>query len=543
MRFPFRTTLIVLALGTSVCPAQPLRLIATAPHGDCPGLLEWQIEGVGEAADPFDPGCIEVEVQVEQGGKTWRVPAFFMQDYERRRVDGRDWFYPRGLPGWRARAAASADEGRARAVVRDARGTRRSEAVHFSAPAMPHRGFLRVSRRDPRWLELDTGEPFFAIGQNLAFIGSQQYFTVSRAEAALAELAAHGANYVRLWACCGDWALALEAPKSAWGRSWGPRPPVVPLPDRPDRRGVWLTNAVTAVEPSHEVALRPATRYVVRGRLRATSGATVRLEVQGTVSPNLAPEAPDTWATFEHEFTTGEAEYWLRGMRFRREGAGTAWLADLSLKEAAGGPELLWEAEVNRPRRGFYNPLDAFWLDELLAAAQRHGVYVQVCLLTRDLYMSALKDPASPDYDRAIADARKTFRYAVARWGAFASLGAWEYWNEMDPGLPTERFYTELGTLLEETDPWRHLRATSTWGPSPNDYRHPKLDIADVHFYYKPVDHARWPDEVEAILDRARWLREHAPDKPAGYGNTRPTNRRCRASAAWPTTSGALLTR
>lgn len=128
------------------------------------------------------------------------------------------------------------------------------------------------------------------------------------------------------------------------------------------------------------------------------------------------------------------------------------------------------------------------------------------------------QDPSSAAYDRAIADARKTLRYAVARWGAFTSVAAWEYWNEMDPRLPTDRFYTELGEFLERTDPWQHLRSTSTWGPSPKDCRHPKLDLADVHFYYRPADHVRLRDEVEGILDRARWLREQAPAKPALQG-------------------------
>jgi hypothetical protein len=207
-------------------------------------------------------------------------------------------------------------------------------------------------------------------------------------------------------------------------------------------------------------------------------------------------------------------------MRFVRDGEGAAWVADLSLREEAGGPELLWEADVNRPVRGFYNPLDCVWLDELLAAAQKRGIYLQLCLLTRDLYMSALKDPADPEYTRAIADAKQTFRYAVARWGAFTSVAAWEYWNELDPGLPTDRFYTELGEYLEATDVYRHLRTTSTWGPSPKDCLHPKLDIADVHFYLRPADANRLSDEVEGVLDRANWLREHASGKPAHQGES-----------------------
>ena len=497
----------------------PLRLEPATNTVRCFEVLELRLEGVGPQSDPFDPAVVEAQVVFEQAGRTWRVPAFFGQDYERRRIAGRDWCYPHGQPGWKARfAPVQPGEVTATAEVRDAHGTRRSPLVRFTALPGTHRGFLRVSRHDPRWLETSDGRPFFALGQNLAFIGAQQYFTLSRAEEAFARLADHGANYLRVWTCCGDWALAIEAPKSAWARSWEGAAPIGPMPDDPARRCVWLTNTVTPVRPSHDVALRPGTAYTVTGRLRVAAGTRVSLEVQGTTSDLLAPPTPNTWASFRHDFRTGPDDFGLRTMQFRLHGPGPAWLAELSLRETAGGPELLWEAEVNRPRRGWYNPLDCFWLDELLAAAQRHGLYLQLCLLTRDLYMPALKDPASPAYDRAIADARKTLRYAVARWGAYPSVAAWEYWNEMDPGLPTDRFYTELGEFLEQTDPWQHLRSTSTWGPSPKDCRHPKLDLADVHFYYRPADHERLRDEVEGILDRARWLREHAPAKPALQG-------------------------
>jgi hypothetical protein len=109
-------------------------------------------------------------------------------------------------------------------------------------------------------------------------------------------------------------------------------------------------------------------------------------------------------------------------------------------------------------------------------------------------------------------------RYAVARWGYSTHVAAWEYFNEMDPGLPTDRFYRELGEYLAEIDIYGHLRTTSTWGPSPKDCRHPQLDIAEVHFYLRPSDEGRLRDEVHAALDRAAFLREHAPRKPALIG-------------------------
>ena len=200
------------------------------------------------------------------------------------------------------------------------------------------------------------------------------------------------------------------------------------------------------------------------------------------------------------------------------QGEGAAWLDALSLKETSGGPELLWEADVNRNVRGFYNPVDCFMLDQIVASAQQHGIYLQLCLLTRDLYMDSLQDEEDSEYQRAIDDAKKVLRYAVARWGYSTAVVAWEYFNEQNPGLPTNRFYQELGEYLRRIDIYHHLRSTSTWHPSPRDWQHSELDIADTHFYLRPVPDREYVDEVAAALGNAAELRRSAVRKPVLIG-------------------------
>jgi hypothetical protein len=97
-------------------------------------------------------------------------------------------------------------------------------------------------------------------------------------------------------------------------------------------------------------------------------------------------------------------------------------------------------------------------------------------------------------------------------------VAAWEYFNEIDPGLPTDRFYTEVGRYLEQTDIYRHLRTTSTWHPSAKDCHHPRLDIGQVHHYMRPQTKEDFKDEVAVVLDRTRFLRKHAPSKPVLIG-------------------------
>jgi len=85
----------------------------------------------------------------------------------------------------------------------------------------------------------------------------------------------------------------------------------------------------------------------------------------------------------------------------------------------------------------------------------------------------------------------------LPRWGYSTSVGAWEYFNEIDPAKPTDRFYDQLGAYLEEIDIYRHLRTTSTWHPSAKDCRHERIDIGQLHHYMRTETNedfkTRWP--------------------------------------------------
>jgi hypothetical protein len=493
--------------------------------------IEFVIEGVPEPSHHAEESRLYLEVMLPSGNRV-QVPAFWYQPYERRTFPGQrqrtDWFYPIGEPRWLARFAPW-ELGVHQAKVRwekSAVGTVDSPLVQFECTPSQRRGFLRQSRKAPRFFETSDGKPFFAIGQNLAFIGGGQYFNLARVEETLPRLAALGVNFLRVWTCCEDWALCIEGRKSAWTRTWYWKLPVEEVSEGeaggPPRRCVVLAGKAgdrLALDPSWPVALRPDTDYLFSGKVRTENGTRVVLELPGRQPVEISrPQNPNKWTEFHIPFRSGPGQWWLGTPVFRLLTEGKAWVDALSLREVrpdgSKGPELLWEADVNRPARGFYNPVDCVLLDHLIELAESHGIYLQLCMLTRDLYMWALKDPGSPEYDAAIADAKRFFRYAIARWGYSTAVGAWEYWNEMDPGLPTERFYEELGQFFETHDPYQHLRTTSTWHPSPRDMKHPRLDIADTHFYLRPSE-KRLRDEVEAVLDRARFLREHAPTKPA----------------------------
>lgn len=485
--------------------------------------LELTITVDRQYENPFNPDEVDLTVRFEgPGGRVCTVPAFWSQDYERRKTDQKrdraNGYYPTGVGTWRARfAPMETGSYSAVAVLKDDEGISQSIPVRFTCIDLDSKGFLEISRKDPRFMAFSDGSPFFAIGQDLSFIGGGQYVNLTKAEEIFGKLSENGANFLRIWTCCDDWAMAIESMKSAWGRSWDRKRPIVPMPGSSTRQCVVIGDGDKAsinVSPSYPVALRPGTNYVLTGRFmtETAEGLEIQLSSEGRSVYEAGPK--EQWKEFRREFTADDDQYWLGSLSLERIGAGKVWLDGLSLKEVDGQTELLWEADVNRPVRGYYNQLDCFILDKVVEAAEQNGLYLMLCLMTRDLYMSHLSDVDSQEYRQAVADAKKFMRYAVARWGYSTSIGAWEYFNEMDPGKPTDRFYDQVGAYLEEIDSYRHLRTTSTWHPSARDCRHERIDIGQAHHYMRPETNEEYKDEVTVLVDKSRFLREHAPNKP-----------------------------
>ncbi|HYW80630.1 MAG TPA: hypothetical protein VE890_13685 [Thermoguttaceae bacterium] len=482
--------------------------------------------------NPFDPDEVDLMLflKTPSDGRT-SVPAFYCQPYESQRVGraGREtaWHYPVGMPVWKVRFAPD-EVGTYEAVARlkDRSGTTLSKIVRFECVPSERKGFVRVAKDNPRFMELTTGEPFFAIGQNLAFVGSGQYVKPAKVEEIFGRLSENGANFLRIWTCCQDWAMAIEARKSVWGRSWGWDPPFVPILDdqgRPtDEECVRLASdgrSSVRLQPCHPVAVRPEARYQVSGRVKTTGSARLRIAISQLDQDDTFASQPDEdWTPFRYELTTLPDQFFLGQISLQQAGEGEVFVDGLSLKEAGGGPELLWEAAVNRPVRGYYNPTDCFMLDQLVELADQHDIYLQLCMITRDLYMGELKDPQSDDYAQAVVDAKKFWRYAVARWGYSTHVAVWEHFNEMDPGRPTDRFYTELGEYLEKIDPYAHLRTTSAWHPSPKDWQHAELDMAQMHHYLRPNSGEPFQDEVAVLLDKTRFMLDKTPSGPTIMG-------------------------
>jgi len=258
--------------------------------------IEFALSGAVDARNPHDPA--EAELTLECGRRMGRRsrPRVRVSAVERRTLSrvGRngEWVYPSGRWQWRARyAPVAVGEHACRAVLRTPEWTGTSSWAGFVCVGSTNAGYVRVSPADPRYLELDNGAPYFAIGQNIAFV-KELPVTL----AMIRKLGANGANYARVWTCSEDWALALEARRSGWGRSWGWNPPFVSLPDRESYHDTRLCLRLDAnagsvrFDPCTPVALRPGTRYRFLAVVRTSGDATVRFDLGGPRSAGVGME-------------------------------------------------------------------------------------------------------------------------------------------------------------------------------------------------------------------------------------------------------------
>ena len=76
---------------------------------------------------------------------------------------------------------------------------------------------------------------------------------------------------------------------------------------------------------------------------------------------------------------------------------------------------------------------------------------------------------------------KKKLRYLIARYGAYPSLGFWEFWNEQDAPAP---WLHEMGAYVKAIDPYHHLVTNSAGTVARADsWNVPEMDLTQTHLY------------------------------------------------------------
>ena len=195
------------------------------------------------------------------------------------------------------------------------------------------------------------------------------------------------------------------------------------------------------------------------------------------IGENVAWESR-TWENSTYNYDTFLKELANNGSNFFRTWM-CSWNLPLEWKKVADTKRYTNSTE-------YFHPGGIKRMDELVEKADSLGMYMMLALdwhgavmnsdsWTKNNYNSANGGPvATPKefFTSALAKDKykNRLRYLVARWGYSTSIGAWEFFNEIDnasystPAVPDadiKNWHGEMSTYLSQIDPYQHLITTS----------------------------------------------------------------------------------
>lgn len=193
--------------------------------------------------------------------------------------------------------------------------------------------------------------------------------------------------------------------------------------------------------------------------------------------------------------------------------------------------------ETKEAGYGRIDPGNAWRLDYVMKLAQQKGIHLMLCFESFNVLQAGqiysgwndsvynkanggpLNDP-SEFWENSTANQGfvNKVRYLVARYGAYRSVFAWEFWNEVDlvnSFNPTKvaSWHRRMSSALAELDPYNHLISTShaTTPGIPAIDRLEGIEFVQSHHYSSP-DIARTVAETEITK------RKSFPTKPHYFG-------------------------
>lgn len=172
-------------------------------------------------SDPFDSDVVDVSALfVREDDEEHCIPAFYTQDYYLEPRGVNEVLRPQGGPYWCVRyTPCKPGTYRYTLKVKDTYGEAMYGPEEFIVTPSQRPGFIRVSKRDPRFLEFDNGRVFFPIGHNIRspydsrmdklFPWRQRWPKGINAYVRyFQDMHKYGENFTEVWMAA--WSLALE---------------------------------------------------------------------------------------------------------------------------------------------------------------------------------------------------------------------------------------------------------------------------------------------------------------------------------------------
>ena len=473
--------------------------------GSSASMMQWPFDPSPPAGIPASAGITVNARFTDPEGRQFDHPAFYIAHFVDEVRDGRDWHLPTGNFSWMVRFTPNrAGTWKYKIVAAEKNGSTESAEFHFSVTPSARRGFIKVSRADPRYFEFDDGTLF--AGRGFAF---PTYLDDPRTKGEPAYLALRniGVNLVRVWI------------SSIFGSAWSPwiggrdqyrgyLPVTGLVPFRDDATG--RTNLTMRIdyEAGGDMGWFDACRMQAgddRESIKPNTAYRVRVRYHGEgISGPRRPESPayglvaklgdwnadcydpgtgtpvtnyggDTigFGEIVGRWHSGSLSFLPRmhlGLENVRQGA--AYVESVSVREDLGhgrlGPEMMVKPSMSHEA---YVPEErAHALDKIVEIAEQNGVYLKLVVMEKNdkIYFKMEDDgrwvTTGPDNTdgfygpgRRVNKARwlqqAWWRYLQARWGYSPSIHSWELTNEGDPD--STRHYE----LTDEFGKFMHCRA------------------------------------------------------------------------------------
>ncbi|MBM3792027.1 MAG: DUF5060 domain-containing protein, partial [Acidobacteria bacterium] len=380
--------------------------------GSASGNPQWPFDPEPPAGIPPAAGISVDAIFVDPTGREHRQPGFFCQEFQDEIREGREWVYPTDRFVWKVRFSPNlAGEWQYRITARDRGGSAETPAFPLLVAGSSRKGFIRVSRSDPRYFEYDDGTLFTGLGLNLdPYLNSP----VLQGEPEFRTLGGYGVNFVRIWISSifgSAWTPYVGA-RNRYG-GYLPITGLIPFSD-PESGQTTLTMRID-YEPGGDLgwfdacrfgwselpeAVKPRTTYKTRAKYRGIGiegprrgfgdyGFVVKLGgwfpqcyEPGTSRPVTGHGRNNsTWGYVEGSWNSGNRNF-LPRMYLALENArrGAVYVQDISLREDLGGgrygPEIMTRSSMEHH---LYVPEKrAYALDKILRLAERYGIYLKM---------------------------------------------------------------------------------------------------------------------------------------------------------------------
>jgi hypothetical protein len=470
---------------------------------------------------------------VDPEGRQHLTPGFQYQQFRDEIRQGRAWHYPTGIFTWKVRFAPNrTGSWKYRIIARDKSGVAESPFRTFRVIESSRKGFIKVSRKDPRYFEWCDGSLFtglgFAFPPHLEDPGP-------KVESEFKRMSVNGINLVRMW--------ISPIYGSAWNpyvggrnhyRGYLPVTGLVPFRDEStgettlamridyDATGDdgWF-DACRLQWWNDPESIKPFTRYRIKAKYRGIGIAGPRNEFHaehgfvlklggwntecyepgtGNVVTNYGGNNC-SWGYIEGTWNSGNRTFLPRlHLALENVKEGIVYVDSISLREehrdGAHGPEIMVKPSMEHQ---LYIPQEkAFSFDKIVEMAERHEVYLKLVVMEKEdkIYLKMADDGefvTGPDNahgfygtGRAVNKTRwlqqAWWRYLQARWGYSTSIHSWELVNEGDPG--STRHYE----MADEFGKFMHSRVFEV-EPGVGDgirssYDHPNDHLVSTSFWH-----------------------------------------------------------